>query len=280
VIATEHLAAIRTAFREDNTYLSYCSDPVRTLLHEIIEHPWFPGVTDPPALALIGAFLRILQPERVLQLGTYIGFSALYFADLLVRNPRPGHLVTVEPSVTNHDAARLWAVKAGLEHAIHFFDGKSTEDWVGEELAKRGPFDLIYIDSSHRYGETMTELARMCAPGGWLSERGIILVHDVTEWSAQLAPDLEGGVRRAFLEWSATNQSHFQTLILEPPLWPNNCGLGMIIRRSPANQVVSEEHHQKLAAKEARIAELEAQLKRLESNRFIRWLDRFQPVSS
>ena len=232
MLSEEKMAEVRAAFREDSHYLGHCSTQVRAVLTEIIDHPWFPGVTDPSALGLLGSLLRIIQPERMLQLGTHIGFSAIYFADILVRNARPGTLVTVEPDELAHEAARQWAVKAGVEPAIQFVDGRSVDEQVDSALRASGPFDLVYLDSSHSYAGTKDELALILRPGGWLGEHGILLLHDVTELLANLSPEFEGGVRRAVLEWLALHPSDYHHLLLEPPLWPNGCGLGAISRRT------------------------------------------------
>ena len=110
-----------------------------------------------------------------------------------------------------------------------------------------------------------------------MSTDGILLLHDVTEFSADLASDLDGGVRRAFLEWSETHRDRYHDLILEPPLWPNLCGLGIVVRRTArpvaeVSQEVAQVYQAVLTAKEAKIAQLEARLQRLESNWLLRRL--------
>lgn len=232
MLSEEKMTEVRAAFREDNHYMGYCSAQVRAVLMEIIDHPWFPGVTDPSALGLLGSLLRIIQPERMLQLGTHIGFSAIFFADILRHNGRPGTLVTVDPDDVAHGAARCWAAKAGVDGAIQFVDGRSGDEPVGVALRAAGPFDLVYLDSSHSYSGTRDELALILAPDGWLGDHGILLLHDVTELLANLSPEFEGGVRRAILEWLALYPDDFHHLLLEPPLWPNGCGLGAITRRT------------------------------------------------
>jgi predicted O-methyltransferase YrrM len=276
VISAEHLEEIRTAFRDDPLYWRLCSARTQAVLEEIIAYPWFMGVTDPTALGMLGALLQLVQPVRVLQLGTHIGFSAIYFADLLGRNPRPGTLVTVDPESHGHDLARTWAAKAGVSERITFIDGFSTDESVIAAVQARGPYDLVYVDSSHTYAGTLRELALILPPGGWLSEHGLLLLHDVGEFMADYTPELDGGVRRAVLEWLATQPGIYHHLLLEPPLWDNACGLGLIVRRTAptpsrdAGDVHVEALQQALARSEERAAQLAVALRQLESNWLVR----------
>lgn len=276
MISAEHLEEIRTAYREDPLYWRLCSARTQVVLEEIIAYPWFIGVTDPTALGMLGALLQLIQPVWVLQLGTHIGFSAIYFADLLAHNQRPGTLVTVDPESHGHDLARTWAEKAGVSERITFIDGYSTDEPVIAAVQAHGPYDLVYVDSSHTYEGTLRELALILAPGGWLSEHGLLLLHDVGEFMADYGPGLDGGVRRAVLEWLATQPGAYHDLLLEPPLWANACGLGMLIRRTApapagnAGDVQVEALQQALARNEERAAQLEAELRQLEANWLVR----------
>jgi predicted O-methyltransferase YrrM len=227
---TTELDAIRDIFRKD-TLLTLVSPKTRKALEEMIDHPWFPGITDPSTLHALANLLRVIEPQKVLQLGTWIGFSALFMADHMASFSRPGHLVTVEPQQHVHEAARKWAKKAGLANRITFVDGYSTDPAVSATLHLHGPFDLIYLDSSHAYRETLQELDLIFGKDGWLQEDGLLLLHDASIHAMQWDRHGEGGVRRAMEEWVGERQASYQSFIFEPPLWPNGCGLGFITRR-------------------------------------------------
>jgi predicted O-methyltransferase YrrM len=273
-ISDEHLEEIRIAAKA-GFYLSLSSDPVRAVLTEMIDHPWFMGISEPPVLGIIGALLRTIQPRRVLQIGTHIGFSAIYFADLLLRNERPGQLVTVEPEALSNEAARGWASKAGVAGGITFVEGRSTDPAAGEQIQAQGPYDLIYLDSSHQYRGTLAELTLILAPDGWLAPHGLLLLHDVSELATQWDSTGEGGVRRAFQEWSALYGDTQYELVLEPPLWPGVCGLGWIMRRAAPKpmpeEVPSPAFQSMLLRQQTEIAQLQKRLRQLESNWFVRW---------
>ena len=230
------LDEIRAAFRTENFYQASCSLQARAVLDEIIQHPAFPGATDPSVLTLLGTFLQIIHPKRVLQLGTFVGFSAILIADILANSTRSGHLVTVEPDPVAHDMARNWVRKAGLHDAVTFLDGYSTAPEIQKALQANGPYQLIYLDSSHAYQATLDELDFIFETGKLLAPGGLLLLHDVGELATQWDATGAGGVRRAVAEWMATRRDRYQDFIFEPPFWPNVCGLGLITERASVAQ--------------------------------------------
>lgn len=225
------VAELRRRFKYDDFYLSLMSPSAASVLQEMIEHPRFPGATEPPVLTLLAALLRVIEPRRVLQIGTYIGFSTVFLADILSRNRQPGHLVTVEPDATAHESARAWAEKAQLADAITFLDGRSTDVRINRALQPFTPFDLIYLDSSHAYEETLEELTVIFERGLWLSRAGVLVLHDAALSAKRWDPTRKGGVRRALEEWVNARAHDYQILILEPPLLSDSEGLGLVTRR-------------------------------------------------
>jgi cephalosporin hydroxylase len=227
------LEAIRKAYRDP------LIAPFRLLLHEgtkgvldkILYDPSFPGATDPSALSLLATYLRVRQPARVLELGTYVGFSTLVLADVLAGNPTPAQLTTVEPSPIAMEKAKGFVANAGLASAVHFVLGKSIDPTVLEQLRDRGPFDTIYTDSSHSYRETLEELNTFCLDPRLSGVSTSFWFHDAGPQAADYDALHEGGVRRALDEWRAARGADFQILVLEPPFWPNPTGLAVMCRR-------------------------------------------------
>lgn len=279
------LQELQAAYRADEFYLTLVSPKTCEVLQEIINHPYFPGSSDPPLLALIGTLLRIMQPQRLLQLGTHVGFSTIYFADILKHNARPGQLITVDPDAVAGEYAQQWVTKANLTTDVIFLRGYSTDLAIAQQLHDFGQFDLIYLDSSHAYSTTLQELTLIFGEGGWLRSSGCLLLHDAGEHAMQFDPTGSGGVRRAMQEWLAKYSERYHHLILEPPLWPNACGIGLIAQRgqiAPTNQAITHsfinESAQLWAEKEAHIAQLQEKIRLLESGRVMRllnWLQRF-----
>jgi caffeoyl-CoA O-methyltransferase len=117
------------------------------------------------------------RPQRVLELGTYSGYSTISMAGVL---PPGGHIDTCEVDETHAAVARRYLEEAGLADRVTIHLGPALESI--ERL--QGEFDLIFIDADKvnypAYYEAL--LPR-------LSERGLMVL-DNTLWSGRVVdPD-------------------------------------------------------------------------------------------
>jgi hypothetical protein len=213
-----------------------------------------------------------------------MGFSSVIIADMLATQGQDGQLVTVDPAGNYHTVAKEWTEKAGVRDRITFLDGYSTDANIVRQIQDLGPFDLIYLDSSHMYAATLDELHLIFAEQSWLVEHGILVLHDAAVYAQRFDPSDQGGVYRALNEWIDAYPERYHLLILEPPLWPALCGLGVVMRRSltePSGivaaalaQKISELEHT-IQLKNEHILRLEQLLRRIENGRLMRILKRF-----
>ncbi len=284
ILTEEDLRIIRQAYRDDGRYLRFVSPQAQAVLEIMIDDDYFPGVTDPIALYALTLLIDITRPKRVLQLGTHMGFSSVMIADMLASQGQDGQLVTVDPAQNYHAAAKDWTEKAGVRDRITFLDGFSTDPEIVRQILELGPFDFIYLDSSHMYAATLEELHLIFAEQNWMVEHGVLVLHDAATYAQRFDPSNEGGVYRALNEWIDTYPDRYHLLILEPPLWPALCGLGVVMRRSTEGQIGLRalESAQKISEMEAtlqlkneHILHLERLLRRIENGRLMRILRRF-----
>ena len=84
---------------------------VRGTLEKMVYDPDHLGVTDPSALSLIAMIIKVCQPKRILQLGTYIVFSAIALGGVVSTSTNGGVLYTVEINKSKHIKARYYAKK-------------------------------------------------------------------------------------------------------------------------------------------------------------------------
>jgi len=93
---------------------------------------------------LEGAFLsfvvRLKQPRRVLELGTFTGWSSIAMASAL---PEGATIVSCDVNEETTAVARRYAEDAGLDGRIEYRVGPALEALA--ELD--GPFDLVFIDA-------------------------------------------------------------------------------------------------------------------------------------
>lgn len=97
---------------------------------------------------LQGAFLQIVAKamgaKRILELGTFAGYSTIWLARAL---PEDGKLITLELQDVNADLAQHNLDEAGLSHLIEIRRGEAEKQMnimINDGVA---PFDLIFMDS-------------------------------------------------------------------------------------------------------------------------------------
>ena len=133
---------------------------------------------------LEGRFLEMLVwasgAKRVLEIGTYSGYSALSMAAAL---PDDGELITCDVWEEANEMARRYAAESPHGSKIDFRLGPALE--TIETLD--GPFDLVFIDADK---DNYVNYFHATLP--LLAERGLI-VFDNTLWSGRVVPGYDDG---------------------------------------------------------------------------------------
>ncbi len=111
-----------------------------------------------------GTFLHLLVEiagaKRVLEIGTFTGYSALMMASAL---PQDGVLFTLERSEKHAMVARHYFDRSGFGHKIASVVGDARETLDDIE----GPFDLIFIDADKSsYDFYYEKCLSLLSPGG------------------------------------------------------------------------------------------------------------------
>lgn len=105
--------------------------------------------------------VQMIRPHRILEIGTYTGYSALCMASALAENAR---IVTYEINDELEDFTRLRLERSPWAHVIDFRIGNVLQDLPQEEL-----FDLIFIDGNKRQYLDYYELSlRHLRPDGYI----------------------------------------------------------------------------------------------------------------
>ncbi len=86
---------------------------------------------------------KISAPQRILELGTFTGYSAICLAKGL---PEGGRLITIEKNDELEAIARKYFQRAGLEQKIELLFGAALEILTG----LKGTFDLVFLDADKR----------------------------------------------------------------------------------------------------------------------------------
>jgi len=205
-------------------FFEVLSPASRNALIEIMLDDDFSGATDPAALTFLYGLIASNRYSSVLQLGTWMGFSAIVLADALRRStvvaPRAVAFDTVEVDTNAHAKARAFVELAGLSQCVRFIDGSTLDSFTLNAL--RLEYDVIYVDSSHSAADTGREIEtyfpRLC-------RNGVIVFHDSSPYAARWDPTRAGGVRRAIDDWLASPGGPTEHVFFEGSFWSSECGL-------------------------------------------------------
>ncbi|MBI3706206.1 MAG: class I SAM-dependent methyltransferase, partial [Proteobacteria bacterium] len=117
--------------------------------------------SNPVSLRLLQLLIRMIGARRVLEIGAFIGVSAMSMASAL---PKGGELVTIEKFDHFAAIARQNFKQNGLAKRIRLLEGDAFG--VIDSLPKAKKFDLIFIDGNkERYLDYFERLEPLLAPG-------------------------------------------------------------------------------------------------------------------
>ena len=121
---------------------------------------------------LQGAFLQMIshmiRPRRVLEIGTFTGYSAICLAAGL---PADGHLHTIEIDEELYDLAAKYIAQAGLSDKITQHTGHAAE--IIGNLDES--FDLVFIDADKSNYERYYDLVLAKVPiGGYIMADNVL----------------------------------------------------------------------------------------------------------
>ena len=163
---------------------------------------------------LLAMISQMIKPERILEIGTYTGYSALCMAEGLTKT---GKLITIDINEELEDRVRKYFSQSPY--------GKQIDFRVGNALhiipTLNESFDLVFIDADKQnYGRYYDLVMDKVRPGGFILADNVL-------WSGKiLAPDPDKDTR-VILEF---NKKVAEDIRVENVLLPMRDGL-MVIRR-------------------------------------------------
>ncbi len=127
--------------------------------------------------ALLHSLVLTTGARRILEIGTAIGYSAVWMATAL---PEEGRLITLERQAERAAEARTHAEAAGVGARVNVMIGDATR--LLHKVS--GPFDLIFQDGDKPgYALMLDRLVDLLRPGG-------VLVTDNVLWSGAVVPGM------------------------------------------------------------------------------------------
>lgn len=170
----------------------------RITIEEMASHPI--------SLRLLQFLIRISRAKRVLEIGAFIGISAMSMARAL---PADGHLVSIEKFAEFADICRQNFQRNGLADRITLIQGDAID--VLPTLASSPPFDFIFLDGNkERYLEYFERLDPLLSPQGLFVADNMFMSGEVLNDAP--ANDKARGVKR-FLQAVAERDDYFRVLL-------------------------------------------------------------------
>ena len=134
---------------------------------EVINPRMLSGHVQGRALSMIS---QMIQPKRILELGTFTGYSALCLAEGLTED---GRLITIEHNDEMEDSIRRNLALSPLGEKIELVIGDAKEAMrrLGERREAKGAelFDLVFIDADKKeYCDYLDLVLPLMREGGWI----------------------------------------------------------------------------------------------------------------
>lgn len=129
---------------------------------------------------LLALLVALTGARRVLEVGTFSGYSAVAMAEAL---PADGELVTLELRADHAAKAREHIEEAGLGERVRVIEGPAAASLAQLE----GPFDLAFIDADKAsYPDYFEAVLALMRPGG------LIVADNVLRGGRVLDPSRRG----------------------------------------------------------------------------------------
>jgi predicted O-methyltransferase YrrM len=165
---------------------------------------------------------QMIQPERILELGTFTGYSALCLAEGLTEK---GKLLTIEHNDELEDMIRRNLALSPLGEKVELVIGDAKEAMrrLGERREAKGAelFDLVFIDADKKeYCDYLDLVLPLMREGGWI-------LADNTLWDGHIV-DPAYDKDRQTVALRAFNDKVMQDERLEKVILPLRDGLTII----------------------------------------------------
>ena len=125
--------------------------------------------------SLLRVLLGMLQPKNILEVGTAIGFSALFMSEYVSRDTK---ITTIEKYEKRIPIAEENFRRAGREEQILFLKGDAADILKG----LTGGYDFIFMDAAKgQYIHFLPDILRLLPSGGVLLSDNVLQDGDIIE---------------------------------------------------------------------------------------------------
>jgi caffeoyl-CoA O-methyltransferase len=191
------------------------------LREETALHPQSEMQISPIQGALMGVLVRAFQATKILEIGTFTGYSALVMAEAM--GPE-GKLITCDISDEHTAVARRYWKEAGVDDRIELRLGDAIDTLDSLlESGMKSSFDLAFIDADkEQYPEYFERVLKLLRSGG------LMLLDNMFMDGRVIDPaNKEEGVKAIKTLWPKLQSDHRVDFTVVPVA----DGLGMAMKR-------------------------------------------------
>lgn len=125
--------------------------------------------------AFLKTMVAAVKPQRILEVGTAVGYSALLMAEVM---PEQAHITTIEKFKPRIPLARKHFELAGKARCITLLEGDAEEILAALDQ----PFDFIFMDAAKgQYIHWLPRILELLKPGGVLISDNVLQDGDIIE---------------------------------------------------------------------------------------------------
>lgn len=186
---------------------AYIIDPWKELKLTLSDKFSIPEMgSNPIMLRFLEVLALVRQPKQVLEIGTFLGISAMHIAMGLSYN---SHVTTIEKYDHFATIARKNIADNGFDNRITVLEGDAFE--LIPQICKNRTLDMVFLDGNkERYHEYFIMLAPYVSKGGLFITDDIFFHGD----SLNIEPDTEKGKGVKQLLSTVRDDSNWRKVIL------------------------------------------------------------------
>ena len=136
---------------------------------------------------MLKMFVRMIRPQRILELGTFTGYSALCLAEGLADDSCEVHTIEIDDELEDFIKSHFALSPLANRITLHIGDAREVLATIN------GDFDLVFIDANKReYCEYYNLVFDRARPGGFIIADNTLWDGKVVEWGKKLDAQTAG----------------------------------------------------------------------------------------
>ena len=136
---------------------------------------------------MLKMFVRMIRPQRILELGTFTGYSALCLAEGLADDSCEVHTIEIDDELEDFIKSHFALSPLVNRITLHIGDAREVLATIN------GDFDLVFIDANKReYCEYYNLVFDRVRPGGFIVADNTLWDGKVVEWGKKLDAQTAG----------------------------------------------------------------------------------------